>query len=82
MNLLRPSFQLSLRTHAQNADHHLWNNHGTWWCHFTLHCPLGTKQRIRRSLRTTEVGTARRRRDVLLARLQGLTAPVLGRRAA
>jgi hypothetical protein len=23
----------SIRVLAHNPDHHLWNNHGTWWCH-------------------------------------------------
>lgn len=63
--------QLSLRLTAGNPNHHLWNNNGTWWCHFTLHLPDFTKQRIRRSLRTTDLDTARTRRDALLVRLGG-----------
>lgn len=27
------------RNGADNANHHLWDNHGTFWCHFTLHLP-------------------------------------------
>ena len=30
---------LAVRTAEENPDHHLWNNRGTWWCHFTLHRP-------------------------------------------
>ncbi len=50
----------------ENPDHHLWNNRGTWWCHFTLHRPDYTAERVRVSLRTREVTEARLRRDELL----------------
>jgi hypothetical protein len=80
MSLLRPRFQLSLRSTAHNDDHHLWNNHGTWWCHFTLHCPTGIKQRVRRSLRTNDLTQARNRRDALLTRLQQLAVSTPERR--
>ena len=66
---MNPPIQLSLRTRADNPDHHLWNNHGTWWCHFTLHLANGTKRRVRRSLRTACSTKARTRRDSLLGRL-------------
>ncbi len=52
-----------------NPDHHLWNNRGTWWCHFTLHRSDYTAERVRVSLKTRDVAEARRRRDVLLGRL-------------
>ncbi|WP_395715802.1 hypothetical protein [Prosthecobacter sp.] len=71
----RHTFRLSLRTCALNADHHLWNNNGTYWCHFTLHGPRGTKQRVRRSLRTTDPATARKRRDALISRLVAASIP-------
>lgn len=71
----RNSIRLSLRTTALNADHHLWNNNGTYWCHFTLHGPRGTKQRTRRSLRTADLAAARERRDALLSRLNALSIP-------
>ena len=63
--------RLSVRILPENPDHHLWNNNGTWWCHFTLHLPDYTKRRVRRSLWTHDRGTARRRRDRLLARVGG-----------
>ena len=66
---MNPPIQLSLRTRADNPDHHLWNNHGTWWCHFTLHTRHGTKRRVRHSLRTHDLARARTRRDNLLSRL-------------
>lgn len=59
--------QLSIRVSEANRLHHLWNNHGTWWVHFTEHLPDFTKRRVRRSLRTSDESVAIRRRDELLA---------------
>jgi hypothetical protein len=59
--------QLAIRVNPVNPDHHLWDNNGTWWCHYTLHEPDFTKQRVRASLRTSDLEQARRRRDTLLA---------------
>ena len=60
---------LSLRILSSNPLHHLWNNNGTWWVHYTLHLPDYTAKRVRRSLRTREVDEAIRRRDDLLQEL-------------
>ncbi|MBM3880936.1 MAG: hypothetical protein FJ387_14655 [Verrucomicrobia bacterium] len=60
--------RLSVRFDLANANHHLWNNHGTWWCHYTLHLPGFTKLRLRRSPATQEVFLARQRGDRFLAR--------------
>jgi hypothetical protein len=79
---LPPTIKLSLRSAAGNDNHHLWNNNGTWWCHLTLHSSSGTKQRVRRSLKTGDLATARRRRDQLLARLGATLAASVERRAA
>jgi hypothetical protein len=49
-------------------DHHLWRNGNVWWVAFTVHLPGWQKERIRLSLRTTDLGEARRRRDELLRR--------------
>ena len=57
--------KLSARGVDGNEDHHLWNNRGTWWCHFTLHRPDYTSERIRVSLRTKDIEEARIRRDEL-----------------
>jgi hypothetical protein len=57
---------LAVRVNQKNPDHHLWNNNGTWWSHFTLHLPDFTKVRIRQSLETKELTLARARRDALL----------------
>jgi len=55
------------RAHAGNANHHLWNNHGIWWCHLTFHLSDYTKHRMRLSLDTRDLSAARQLRDALLA---------------
>ena len=60
---------LSVRVNRKNPDHHLWNNHGTWWLHYTLHMDDFTKRRVRKSLGTQDVDEARTRRDEALANL-------------
>ena len=57
---------LSIRTAATNPFHHLWNNNGTWWVHYTEHLPDHTKRRVRRSLHTKDSGIARVLRDSIL----------------
>jgi hypothetical protein len=64
----------SIRIHPENANHHLWNNHGTWFLHYTIHPTPVTKERIRRSLGTKDLAVARRRRDACFARLLGAAA--------
>ena len=59
----------SLRVDPANANHHLWNNHGTWWLHYTLHLPDYTKRRIRKSLSTRSLEAARTKRDTFLTTL-------------
>ncbi|MFM8357116.1 MAG: hypothetical protein ACKOET_01020 [Verrucomicrobiota bacterium] len=59
----------SLRIHPENPNHHLWNNHGIWFLHYTVHPTPCTKERVRRSLGTRDLAEARRRRDLALARL-------------
>jgi len=59
--------KLSVRCCPGNANHHLWNNHGTFWCHVTVHFPDFTKKRFRLSLETRDIEHARQRRDALLA---------------
>jgi len=58
--------RLSLRVNPENRQHHLWNNNGTWWIHYTLHFADYTAQRIRRSLKTSELEEAIRRRDEII----------------
>ncbi len=61
--------ELAVRILPDNPNHHLWNNHGTWWCHYTLHLPDFTKRRVRVSLATGDALKARARRDRLIATL-------------
>ena len=58
--------KIVLRINAANPDHHLWNNNGTWFVHYTIHPTPLTKQRVRKSLRTKNLIQARARRDQLL----------------
>ncbi len=58
-----------IRVRAENPNHHLWNNHGTWFLHYTIHPTPFTKERIRRSLGTKDVRIARERRDAFFANL-------------
>lgn len=67
----QPRAKLSVRVNESNGNHHLWNNRGTWWCHFTLHKPDYTTERIRLSLKTRDLEEARRKRDRLLAACGG-----------
>lgn len=57
-----------------NPDHHLWNNNGTWFMHYTVYPTSITKERVRWSLKTRCVHTARLRRDALIVQIteQGL----------
>jgi hypothetical protein len=65
-----------LRVDAENENHHLWNNHGTWFLHYTVHPTPFTKERIRRSLGTKDVLVARERRDAFFAHLASEAAKV------
>jgi hypothetical protein len=58
-----------IRIRAENPNHHLWNNHGTWFLHYTVHPTPFTKERIRRSLGTKDIQQARERRDSFFASL-------------
>ena len=61
-----PYGHFSARGSHAGDRHHLWNNNGTWWVHYTLHFGF-RKRRIRRSLRTRSLEEAIRRRDTLFA---------------
>ncbi|HEY1765290.1 MAG TPA: hypothetical protein VGF85_10230 [Opitutaceae bacterium] len=61
--------QSGIRITADNPNHHLWNNHGTWFLHYTVHPTQFTKERIRRSLGTKDLTTARIRRDAFFSQL-------------
>ena len=55
-----PASKLSIRVSEDNRLHHLWNNNGTWWLHYTEHLADFTKRRV---LRTHDLELAISRRD-------------------
>ncbi len=74
---MRNIYDLSIRDCGDNPNHHLWNNNGIWWVHFTVYPTPVTTHRVRRSLRTRELEEAKRKRDRLLK----LSGSLLGVRA-
>ena len=63
---VQPYPVLSIRTDPRNPNHHLWNNNGTWYLHYTALTSPVTAERVRRSLRTKDIQQARQKRDRLL----------------
>ena len=61
--------ELALRIDDSNLNHHLWNNNGTWWIHYTIYPTPVTVERIRHSLKTKSLTEARSRRDEILNEL-------------
>jgi hypothetical protein len=55
-----------VNTPNHNPDHHIWNNNGTYWCHYTVHEEDYTKKRVRVSLGTKDVEIARALRDFVM----------------
>ena len=51
---------------SANPDHNIWNNNGTYWCHYTVHEDGYTKKRVRVSLGTKDVEIARALRDFIM----------------
>jgi hypothetical protein len=49
-----------------NPDRNIWNNNGTYWCHYTVHEDGYTKKRVRVSLGTKDIAIARALRDFLM----------------
>jgi hypothetical protein len=75
----------ALRISESNPNHHLWNNNGTWFLHYTVYPTAFTKERIRRSLGTKDVLVARERRDnffSLLAKQNPAELPVAAQATA
>lgn len=56
----------SIRIQSTNRNHHLYNNNGVWWLHYTSYPTPATSKRIRRSLKTRDVSLARQQRDTIL----------------
>jgi len=71
------STQLSIRILRGNPNHHLWNNNGTWWLHYTIHRPDYTKARVRQSLDTALLREAQGLRDKVFRQVMGANAPVI-----
>ena len=63
------SVVLAIRTDEENPNHHLWNNNGTWFVHYTVYPTPVTKQRVRRSLKTKSIDEARAKRDSLFKQM-------------
>jgi len=61
--------ELALRIDESNLNHHLWNNNGTWWIHYTIYPTPVTVERIRHSLKTKMLPEARSRRNKILDEL-------------
>ena len=67
-----------IRVRSENPNHHLWNNHGTWFLHYTVHPTPFTKERIRRSLGTKDIRVAVERRDAFFHQLAADAAKPAG----
>lgn len=72
----------SIRVRGDNPNHHLWNNNGTWFLHYTVYPTPFTKERIRRSLGTKSLETARERRDAFFAQLASDASAATSRKVA
>lgn len=66
----KSSARLETRSMRDNPNHHLWRNHGYWWCHITIKPPHAPTIRKRFSLKTHDVEIARLRRDRIMEAIQ------------
>ncbi len=57
------------RKKTTGPDHHIWDNNGTWWAHFSITRRRGRSKRVRLSLCTKSKKVARQRRDQLMKAL-------------
>ena len=69
-SVLANTEETSLRIDESNLNHHLWNNNGTWWIHYTIYPTPVTAERIRHSLKTKNLIEARNLRDQILESFQ------------
>lgn len=59
-----------IRVDRTNPDHHLFrNNGGNWWIYYQSFPDPARAERVRRSLHTKCLRTARKRRDDLFAQI-------------
>ena len=66
---------LSIRVDGSNPRHHIWNNHGVWWIHYTVLVGGVRQRRMRYSLGTRDEQEAARLRDRIF---QGLGREPVG----
>ena len=60
----------AVRINPDNPDHHVYSNNGVWWIHYSIRTdPRFKSQRVRASLGTRSLETARERRDAILTQL-------------
>jgi len=60
------NWSLSVRVRKNNPDHHLFQNHGTWWCHFWAIKDGFRQERFRVNLHTKSRTKAHQKRNSLL----------------
>jgi hypothetical protein len=65
--------ELALRIDKENLNHHLWNNNGTWWIHYTIYPTAVTAERVRYSLKTKNLTEARNVRNQIFKKLLNQT---------
>ena len=65
-SLLVQTEETAIRIDDSNSNHHIWNNNGTWWIHYTIYPTPVTAERIRHSLKTRNLSKARHLRDQIL----------------
>lgn len=75
-------FDSTSRPSPVNPDHHLWRNGRYWWVAFTLIHDGWRQERVRRSLGTTDILEARRRRDAIFQEYGGRAGVTLSLRFA
>lgn len=73
-----PRLSTRLPANAGGPNHHLYNNNGTWFIHYTLYPNPFTKERVRVSLKTSNVEEARSRRDQFFSQIPGGEALLRG----
>ena len=66
-NIIQYQIELAIRIDPENSDHHIYNNNGTFWIHYTVYPTPITAERVRKSLKTKDIKVARRRRNEIFA---------------
>ena len=66
-NIIQYQIELAIRIDPENSDHHIYNNNGTFWIHYTVYPTPNTAERVRKSLKTKDIKVARMRRNEIFA---------------